>query len=116
MTRKPGSPLSIPAGKGDGEGRALGKHSRELQSAPKKPGLQRQTPGLTHTSSALQASSPSHSAVGGRAGTSAHNGPPWAPTPLPDHSPPGHLPPRQPFPGNLHPTSHSIPLAEPQHH
>jgi len=75
-TGKPGSPPSIQAGKGDGEGWALGKYSRDLQSAPKKPGWQRQTPGFTHTSSAPQASSPSHSAVGGRVGTSAHDGPP----------------------------------------
>lgn len=38
------------------------QYSRVLQLAPKKPGLQRQTPGRTHTSSFWQASGPWHSA------------------------------------------------------
>lgn len=40
--------------------------------------------------------------------------PPRAHTPLPDHPPPGHLPPRQPSGENRHPASRSIPPAEPQ--
>lgn len=89
------APPSIPGKAGGG-----GEHSRELQSAPKKPGLQRQSPGLTHTSSGPQASSPSHSAVG------AHQGVPTPPvwhhawSPAPPAPPVGWHPP----PHHRHPT------------